>query len=48
MANENQRDSRATPERDQIKGSRLPTRPSQPSNSSILNEGPELLRSIHC
>jgi hypothetical protein len=48
MANENNRDNRAAPERDQIKGPRLPARPFPPSNSPILNDGPESLRSIHC
>jgi hypothetical protein len=48
MASENQRDTRVAPERDPIKGSRLRTRPAPPSSSSILNDGPELLRSIHC
>jgi hypothetical protein len=48
MASENHRDSRLVPERDQTKGSRLPTRPVPPSSSPILNDGPELLRSIHC
>jgi hypothetical protein len=48
MASETQRDTRAAPERGQIKGSRLPTRPAPPSSSPILNDGPELLRSIHC
>jgi hypothetical protein len=48
MTSENQRDDRATPKRDQLKESRLPTRPSQPSNSPILNDGPELPRSIYC
>jgi hypothetical protein len=47
MANENQRDNRAAPERDRLKASRLPARPSPPSSLSILNDGPELLRGIH-
>jgi hypothetical protein len=46
MASENRRDNRA--ERDELKGPRLPVRPSPPSTSPILNDGPELLRSIHC
>jgi hypothetical protein len=48
MASENHRDNRTTPERDQLKGSRLPVRPSPPSTSPILNDGLESLRSIHC
>jgi hypothetical protein len=48
MASENPRDTRVTPERDQLKGARLPPRPTPPSSSPILNDGPELLRSIHC
>jgi hypothetical protein len=48
MTSENQRDNHTAPERDHLKGSRLPTRPSEPSHSPILNEGPELPRSIHC
>jgi hypothetical protein len=48
MTSENQRDNHAAPERDQLKGPRLPVRPSPPSTSPILNDGPELLRSIHC
>jgi hypothetical protein len=48
MTNEDHRNNRATPERDQIKGSRSPARPTPPSNSPISNDGPELPRSIHC
>jgi hypothetical protein len=48
MASENRTETPASPERGQIKGSRLPTRPAPPSSSPILNDGPELLRSIHC
>jgi hypothetical protein len=47
MASEN-RDQRTATEREQLKGSRSPTRPSPQSGSPILNDGPELLRSSLC
>jgi hypothetical protein len=48
MASENNGDQRAVPKRDDIKDTRSSTQPSPPSRPSIVNDGPELLRSSHC
>jgi hypothetical protein len=48
MASENHGDQRRVPKREAIKDSRSSTQPSPPSSPSILNDGPELLRSSHC
>jgi hypothetical protein len=48
MPSENQRDQRATSEREQHKGSRPPARPSPRPGPPALNDGLEGLRSGHC
>jgi hypothetical protein len=48
MASKNNGDQRAVPTRETIKDSRSSTQPSPPSRPSIVNDGPELLRSSHC
>jgi len=48
MASDNRRDQRAVSERDQIKDSRSPTRPSPRPGPPVLNDGLESLRSGHC
>jgi hypothetical protein len=48
MASDNHGDQRAAPERKPINDSRPSTRPPQQTGPSIVNDGPELLRSSHC